>query len=297
MKARAVKLIASVLRKYPFRGKTVLWNLVERKLAGEGILEVRFPLGYLMALDMSNVWQRHMAAGCLGRRMEWLVRHLLRPGDTFIDVGANCGYYTCIAAASVKHGSVHAFEPHPAIAAELQRQVKLNPGLNVTAHTTAVADIDGEITLFLPPGRPEDGGWHSMHARTDASLLFGNQADWTPHKSSCVTLDKFIQSNGIKRVELCKIDVEGSELAAIRGARKSLSSGTLESLIIEVSGETGDQLAAELERYAFELIIDITTMKPLRHLRQIGQRQTDVLLARGAGAERWRGLPWIKRLL
>lgn len=53
-----------------------------------------------------------------------------------------------------------------------------------------------------------------------------------------MTLDEFVRSHKIRRVELNKLDVEGSELLAVREARQSLSFGVLESLIVEVANDT-----------------------------------------------------------
>lgn len=81
-----------------------------------------------------------------------LTVHCLRPGDLFLDVGANIGSYT-ILASGVAGALTWAFEPDPGTARDLERNVELN-GLNprVTMHRHALGDSDGEVTFTTGRG-------------------------------------------------------------------------------------------------------------------------------------------------
>lgn len=79
-----------------------------------------------------------------------LLRRLLRPGETFVDVGANVGYYTALASRWVgPSGHVLALEPQSENYARLQRSIELNVASNVRALQLAASDETGDARLFL----------------------------------------------------------------------------------------------------------------------------------------------------
>lgn len=155
------------------------------------------------------------------------VRHLLRPGDFAVDVGANHGWYTVVMAHAVgAGGDVWAVEPGAAMVASLRLNLELNPNLPVTVHSVAVADAPGEVLLHhfsdLPHGHASTRtlGYDDFHTERVRSL----------------SLDGLL-ADAMRPPILIKMDVEGSELVALRGA-----AGILEAKrsmwIIEVNHET-----------------------------------------------------------
>lgn len=285
--------VAAGMRRWPSH-KTFLWNHLKGFLKGSGSCSLRFPAGYWMRLDMNISWERDMLAGCFERRLYWLIRRLLRPGDIFIDGGAYIGYFSCLAGALVKQGQVHAFEPNPSAARRLREQIKLNPSFQIILHEEALGRELVEAWLMLPSDNFQDEGWHATRACLSTSPRFRDNVrqDWLRKKVLCNTLDNFISRQRLPRIALCKVDLEGEELSALVGARKVLSTGILESLAIEVCNETREALIKELGRYRFDFILDADTLKPLEGLRQMPPRMTNVLLLRGACVKRWRELAW-----
>lgn len=83
-----------------------------------------------------------------------------KPGDTFLDVGANVGYFTLLASRAVgPGGSVHAFEPSPLLCQRLVADLRRNPfATNVTVHQVAVSDHRGTGWLSLPTDAPSPYG-------------------------------------------------------------------------------------------------------------------------------------------
>ena len=72
----------------------------------------------------------------------------LRPGDTFIDAGANIGLFTLLALSVVgDKGHVHAFEPNPLVAAMLRESLALNAADNVTVHEIGLSDVEGSAAF------------------------------------------------------------------------------------------------------------------------------------------------------
>jgi FkbM family methyltransferase len=140
-------------------------------------------------------------------RQDYLL-HLapLEPGDHVIDIGANIGAFTVLAASKVgPAGRVYAFEPDPKICERLERNVEINGLKNVTVHQAAVAATSGEALLH----RYQKSTFSSLHDGVAGRTL-------TPdHQSFSVT------SLGIRdvidmipapfKVALLKVDCEGSE--------------------------------------------------------------------------------------
>src|ERR1041385_7304916 len=88
------ELLVETLRPYHFRGKLRLLRALTPS-QGERLAGV---FGTRMHLDLGEDIQRHIYLGAFEPRETALVRHWLHPGMTFVDVGANAGYYTALAA-------------------------------------------------------------------------------------------------------------------------------------------------------------------------------------------------------
>ena len=136
-----------------------------------------------------------------------VVRSFLAPGKAMIDIGANIGFYTMLAARQVgPTGRVLAFEPSPENVALLLRSAQANGFSNVAAHTLAVADAQGRVTFSMDDS---NGGIHRGR--------IGVNAVWV----DAVALDEFLPPG--QPVDLVKIDVEGCEGLVIRGMQRLLA--------------------------------------------------------------------------
>ncbi|HEY1427670.1 MAG TPA: FkbM family methyltransferase [Caulobacteraceae bacterium] len=143
-----------------------------------------------------------------------LLAERLRPGDFALDVGANRGAVALVMAACVgRSGRVVAFEPDPVERAVLLRNTELNPRIEVTVETFAVSDHAGEAEFF------SDGSNSSLQrtatSRPDAAGAV---------KVQMVTLDDYVGESSPPA--WVKIDIEGAEIAALRGARRLLAGPT-----------------------------------------------------------------------
>lgn len=135
--------------------------------------------------------------------IRYIAAHL-RPGDAFLDLGANVGYFTLVGAALVgREGRVLSFEPAPANAAALRRNVELNRLDTVEVIEAAVSDRRGSASFDL--GDDDQSG----------RLGSGTQTVRT------VTVDDELARTGLTPA-LVKIDVEGAEEAAVRGMLATL---------------------------------------------------------------------------
>lgn len=171
-----------------------------------------------------------------GERITRQFVRLLRPGDHAIDVGANLGYFTLVAAHLVgPAGSVRAFEPSPTIFPRLQANVRLNPKLNVRVYQAAVTDRRGQVTFYSAPA--DRSGYSSLrHLGGDVAGVATVAA---------VALDDLLAE--LPPTRLVKIDVEGAEWLVLQGMRRLLKRDR-PYLICEIDDGFLRELGADADR-------------------------------------------------
>jgi FkbM family methyltransferase len=136
----------------------------------------------------------------------------LGPGMEFIDIGANIGYYTMLAAWLVgSQGHVHAFEPTPATYSVLES----NAGgrFNVNLNNSAVSSSDGDATFY-------DFG-AALFGRNSVHRHALPREPERIYQVPMITIDNYVQAQGASP-DLIKIDAEHSELAIIHGMEETL---------------------------------------------------------------------------
>jgi len=157
------------------------------------------------------------------------LRRLLRPGGTFIDVGANVGLFSMIAAAWVgKSGRVYSAEPSRREFQRLSENLRLNDLRHVTAIRQALGDRSGTATLRV--ARFPNAGQNTLGAS------FGNSGVRAERLETVevTTLDQLVRDRGPSCVDVVKLDVEGAEAAALRGAQGVLRD-LRPALIVEIA--------------------------------------------------------------
>jgi FkbM family methyltransferase len=168
------------------------------------------------------------------------------PQAVTLDVGANLGLYTLVAARY--SGLVHAFEPYPPVLERLRHNLESNQVPNVTVHPVGLGATKAALP-FAPP--PDDNlGLGSFEHAT------GGTAD---QRLKVVAGDVYLREAGVTRVDFIKMDIEGFEKPALAGLRQTLQRDR-PIVLLEVStnpGESGlfasadDLRAAFPEGYAF----------------------------------------------
>jgi len=173
-----------------------------------------------------------------------IIVQLLRPGDCMIDVGANVGYFTALAALTVGvHGVVHSFEASPDTYQKLQVLAKNNLYGNIQTYNYAVSDEDGIAELHCGPAN---------HTGISSIRNLGVKTSSTV-KISSIRLDSIMDS--ISPIRLIKIDIEGAEVLALQGM-KSLIVRDSPYVIAEVTDGFLQQLGSskqELVDYFYDL--------------------------------------------
>jgi len=210
--------IVRAARPLRFKGKHRLLGLITPQ---SGMRSARI-FGARFDLDLSDWIQRSIYFGTLERDETRIVRRYLKPGMTVLDVGANVGYYTALAAFSVGNtGSVYAIEPSPREFIRLQRLISDN-SLNARAFNFGLDEKVGTQSLYEIPGSSN---------RAPTMVEHGG---YPPIATIPVRrLDDLIEEWGLHKIDLLKIDVEGWEPRVFAGARRALSCGQIRAILCE----------------------------------------------------------------
>ena len=158
------------------------------------------------------------------------VTGFLKPGMVFLDIGANIGQYTLLAAHQVgPTGQVHSFEPSGRMYSELQYNVGLNNlSDNCFLNQVAVSEKKGSARLSQYEPGAEVFGSLGNHRRMPRSIIGSEEV-------KTITLDAYVREQRIPKIDLIKIDIEGGELPALRGAEWILCQADAPTIVLEMS--------------------------------------------------------------
>lgn len=140
------------------------------------------------------------------------LHHYLKPDMVLVDAGANIGLFTVFAARRLKAGRVIAFEPVPSMATWLEQNIAINHLENVVTAQCGLSDAEGVLPIYEIQSSHE--GLSTLYPGT----LERSSVTEVPVKR----LDDLFSSYGTGRLDFIKIDIEGGELPALRGAAECL---------------------------------------------------------------------------
>jgi len=202
------------------------------------------------------------------------IQHYLRTGDGFVDVGANVGVYTLLAASLVgPDGRVASFEPEPKALKRLRENISLNRLNNVEVHPFAVSDKSGTISFDPAAG-------------TTGHMVEGEQDRPGALQASSVRLDDVLPGDGWS---MGKMDIEGAEPLALRGAERLLAEMNPPVWLLEVNGclkrygFTEEQLWGWLDERQWDVYLYEPAQRRLQPCTTPSSKHHNVLVvARGA---------------
>jgi FkbM family methyltransferase len=148
---------------------------------------------------------------------------LIQKCTTFIDIGANTGYYSLVAAKLNRAIKVHAFEPSPGPAYFLQKNISINKFQNsIEHHPIALSNHSGKIDFFeiRTPERKEIK--HNLSGVGTTKKIFDTQENSVINKVNADTLDNVAKVFNEKSIDLIKIDTEGTENFILLGASETI---------------------------------------------------------------------------
>jgi len=193
-----------------------------RALLSDGVI-YRGVGGFGFRIDRDDPFQAAMLLGMYDPIVESLIRRYTPRGGTTIDAGAHLGYFSLRFARLVgPEGAVHSFECDPRLVPRLTQHVELN-GLD-WVNVNACGLLDRELDA-APFYLPEQLGW--------SSVLEGAWGATKAATVRMVSLDRYALDNRIEPEQLSfiKLDIEGSELSALKGARDLLQASAAPVLI------------------------------------------------------------------
>lgn len=191
---------------------------------------------------------------------------ILKPDSVFIDVGANVGVYTLLAAEKIKKGKIYSFEPVSTVVDILYQNVRINHLEDrVTIIDKVVSDHTGQEMFVI-----QEISEYS-HISSDQTLKV------KPVPS--IKLDDFFKLKKISFIDVVKIDVEGAEMKVLKGLEKYLRLGKVRNLIVELNrrnsfyGTNSNQIIDYLKKLNFK-VYKLDERINLEEIKYISQDQT-----------------------
>lgn len=234
-KTTSARALLALLRRLPVD----IQSIVKSDLQPEGRLD--YP-AHELRMAVSSPWQAYRLRSCRKEpeTVDWLEREL-RPADCFFDIGANIGAYSLVAfAVTSGRAKIVSFEPGFATFAELCRNIHLN---GAEACITPLPVALGDQTAIVPLNYSE------LTAGAAGHHWDGREVKTLAMPTVCYRLDELIATLRIPPPTLLKLDVDGPELAVLRGADHTLASPLLRSCLVEldVSSESYEDIVALLQ--------------------------------------------------
>jgi len=211
------------------------YRTAARMRAGPSI-EIQLPDQIQSRIYFFGIWEPEIS--------DYIAKHLVA-GDRFIDVGANVGYFSLLAASIVgSTGSVCAIEASPSIFATLQRNVVRSGYSHLKLFHKAVSDAPGQLSIFLGPAA-------NRGSTTTISSVATRKGQAREAEVPADTLSAIIGEADLLGARLIKIDIEGAEYLLFSGIAHLLPrfSSTTEWLI-----EISPKAIAEQGRSAVDLL-------------------------------------------
>jgi len=250
-----------ILRSMKIDETKIADNLVKRATGNNVIIEI-----HGIKIRKSKTARLTILTGENEPSTTALIEKELKTGMNFLDIGANYGWFTLISSNIVERtGHVYAFEPDPNLMEILKDNVKLNNLKNVSFLPLAVSNKSGNAKLSLNTSYP-------TRNRVDSKTLFENTID-----VDTISIDEFCEQNNVK-VDFIKMDIEGSEVKALEGMKKTFLDNPKIKMVIEFNpqaisdvGSSPEDFADFLEQYG--LTIEVIAKHKKGKLKLITKKQ------------------------
>lgn len=219
------------LRRLPLPHRLgVLERLFGKRIAKLGVCWVETAEGPVWKLNLEDPCDRWMVYGDYegSVQMNW-IRSWLASGGVVVDSGTNIGQMLMYFS-RCPNVEVLGFEPHPQVCEWVKSCIERNRLKNVSIVSVGLGDSAGSARLRL------DGPRSTMRAD------WYRNADLQEVNIDVRTLDDVLAERNINRVRLWKLDVEGLELAALKGARNLLMKSRIDAVLFETNAERLQEL-------------------------------------------------------
>lgn len=241
-----IPLVRALTRYAPSaRAQAALWTRVVRPYFAWHAhgFTARTTFGARLAGDTQEVLEQSIYYfGVWEPNLSGWMSERLRPGDVFIDVGANVGYFSLLGSRCVgEAGYVVAIEASPANFSTLRANLDRNRARNVRAVNVAASDHRATVKLFGGP---------SSH--TGLASVLAEQGAGVEGEVESAPLGELVTRSEWERTRLVKIDVEGAEGLVVAGLAGLLEDAPADlELVVEVHPGNGERVVPALEAAGF----------------------------------------------
>jgi FkbM family methyltransferase len=217
----------------------------------------------------------------------WVLRNYLGPGGVFLDAGAHAGVVSLAASRWVgEEGQVYALEPSGREYGRLLDSLELSRVSNITPVRAAVGASPGHGRLLVA-----DASYSGLNTLGDR-FAYGGISEASRETVEIVTIDDFVRQHDIARVDAIKLDVEGSEAAALVGAAEVLRRSRpvlvleLNAAALDASGATParvEELLLAADYRAFAIDDSDANLTPVTGVAKLHGQNLVLLPRDGAG--------------
>jgi FkbM family methyltransferase len=199
---------------------------------------------------LSGFSEFHSCAAFISATEQRFLREFPFNDGLILDVGANLGVFSILLAKRLPERQIHAFEPNPTTFRAMRTNFVRNRCPHVHAHEVAIAAHDGHVSFLVDP----------IHRATTHIVTEQASSDGVADNTSsivrvpCLTLDSFLETHGIEKIALLKVDVEGCENLVFQGARHLLRTGRTKVIYYEVCPELAKRAGFAPEAASSQLL-------------------------------------------
>lgn len=218
--SRFIRLISGIIRRMPFAGRVQTALVRASSKLGKRHFDFAFRPGipglWWSASAFPDLLTRHLLfSGTYQDDVLFALRTFTAPGSTVFDVGGHHGLMAIVAAlAAGPAGRVISFEPNPAARRYFEQNISLNHVQNIRIEPIGLSDRDGEVSFFAQKGT---ASWNS--SLFEEFIAPGYETEKMTIRTK--TLDQYAAETGLVP-KLIKIDIEGSEFLALKGAGETI---------------------------------------------------------------------------
>lgn len=211
---------------------------------------VKTPMGPYIHVNYWDIVERDCAIGSWERRYMDFFCSKIKEGDVVVDIGAYIGIFSLLA--SERASFVYSFEPVPRNYERLIRNIKANKAENIKAYNLGLSDRNEILSISVPTENPAESTLCQSNW-TEISEGIKMQKDIV--KAKLIPFDQFYKDEGLNKVNVVKIDVDGAELKVLKGMRNTLMDSDDVELFLEVIPPLIDQLGGSVIELV-ELLIE-----------------------------------------
>ena len=208
--SRARKIISMMPERARLRVAKMLYNYEDANIHGIDIIVPLQDKGLVCFINTKDLigWKIFFT-GEYERGTNRVLEQYVKEGDVVIEAGANMGSETLLLSRLTGKGKVYGFEPNPYRFDRLKTNVSINELTNVEVFEMAIGEKNGDISFHIYPKNFCNAGMSSKYMDTPLTRKIT-----VPQQ----TLDSFVESHNINKVDFLKMDIQGAEMDLLAGA-------------------------------------------------------------------------------